>query len=342
MNHYRISFIPGDGIGPELSEVTLKVLNATTEKTGLTLNIVKVEAGDDCLKKRGMSLPQDTVEAIKNSDACLKGPVGETAADVVVKLRLMFDLYANVRPIKAYPSVPSMRPDIDFVFVRENTEDVYTGREFMINDTAICLRVISRRGSERIAKKAFEFAERRNKKRLVTAVHKANVMKISCGLFAKACREVSKSYPNITFEEQYVDAMAMRLIKEPHRFDVVVTTNMFGDILSDEAAQLVGGLGMGPGANIGDDFGLFEPIHGSAPTRVGRQTANPCSMVLAARMMLDWLGEKFNDQKCSVSAQFIEQAVTDTLRKGITIPDFGGTATTSEMGDEIAKEIAGK
>ena len=342
MTNHTITLIHGDGIGPELSEVTLKVLGAVTEKTGISLNIVKVEAGDECLKKRGVALPQDTVEAIKNSDACLKGPVGETAADVVVKLRLMFDLYANIRPIKAYPSVPSMSPDIDFVFVRENTEDVYTGKEFMLNEIAVCLRIISRRGSERIARKAFEFARRRNKKRLVTAVHKANVMKVSCGLFATVCREVAHLYPDIAFEEQYVDAMAMRLIKEPQRFDVVVTTNMFGDILSDEAAQLIGGLGMAPGANIGDDFGLFEPIHGSAPTRVGRQTANPCSMVLAAKMMLDWLSEKHNDPKCSTAAEAIEKAVTETLRRGITVPDLGGIATTSEMGDAIAKEIIGK
>jgi len=279
------------------------------------------------------------VEAIKNSDACLKGPVGETAADVVVKLRIMFDLYANVRPIKSYPSVPCLRPDIDFVFVRENTEDVYKGMEFMLNETAICLRIITRKSSERIAKKAFELARRRNKKRRVTAVHKANVMKLTCGLFAKTCREVAQSYPDIAFDEQYVDATAMRLIKEPQKFDVIVTTNMFGDILSDEAAQLVGGLGMAPGANIGEKFAIFEPVHGSAPTRVGKQTANPCSMILAAKMMLDWLGEQYKDPKCSTAAEVIEEAVTETLRKGITVPDFGGSATTMEMGSAVAEEI---
>jgi 3-isopropylmalate dehydrogenase len=339
MSNYQIALIPGDGIGPELTEATLKVLNAVQQRFSLDLNIVKVEAGDACFKRRGVALPEDTIEVIRNSHACLKGPVGETAADVVVKLRIMFDLYANVRPIKAYPSTPSIRPDIDFIFVRENTEDVYKGMEFMLSDTAICLRVITRKGCERIAKKAFNMARRRNKKKLVTAVHKANVMKITCGLFAEVCREVAKQYLDITFEEQYVDAAAMRLIKEPQRFDVIVTTNMFGDILSDEAAQLVGGLGMAPGANIGENFAMFEPIHGSAPSRVGKHTANPCSMILAAKMMLDWLSEQHEDSECLVAAQAVEEAVTKTLRKGIAVPDFGGKAKTVEMAEAIAEEI---
>jgi len=342
MSDYRIALIPGDGVGPELTEATLKVLDAVQEKFGLGLKIVKVEAGDGCLERKGVALPTDTVETIKNSHACLKGPVGETAAEVVVKLRIMFDLYANIRPIKAYPSTPSIRSDIDFVFVRENTEDVYKGIEFMLDDTAICLRVITRKGCERIARKAFELAKTRNKKRLVTAVHKANVMKLTCGLFAGVCREVAQQYPDITFEEQYVDAAAMRLIKEPQKFDVIVTTNMFGDILSDEAAQLIGGLGMAPGANIGENFAIFEPVHGSALSRAGKHTANPCSMVLAAKMMLDWLSERHNDSKCLAAAQAVEEAVVKTLRKGITVPDFGGRAKTVEMGGAIAEEVMKK
>ncbi len=339
MTEYKIALIPGDGIGPELSEATMKVLDAVQQKFDVSLNITRVEAGDTCYEKTGVALPEETVEVIKNSHACMKGPVGETAADVIVKLRIMFELYANIRPIKTYPSIPSLRPDIDMVFVRENTEDVYRGIEFDLDDTAICLRVITRKGSERIARKAFEVARRRNKKKLVTAIHKANVMKVTCGLFAQVSREVAKQYPDITFNEQYVDAASMRLIKEPQKFDVLLITNMFGDILSDEAAQLIGGLGMAPGANIGDDFALFEPIHGSAPTRVGKHTANPCSMILSSRMMLDWLGEKYDDQECVAAAQAIEDAVTETLRKGITIPDFGGNAKTLEMADAMAEEI---
>jgi 3-isopropylmalate dehydrogenase len=339
MTEYKIALIPGDGIGPELTEATLKILDAVQQKFDVKLNITKVEAGDRCLAKTGVALPEETVEVIKNSHACLKGPVGETAADVVVKLRIMFDLYANIRPIKTYPSIPSLRPDIDMVFVRENTEDVYRGIEFSLEDTAIAIRVITRKGSERIARKAFHVARRRNKKKLVTAIHKANVMRVSDGLFAEVCREVAKQNPKITFNELYVDAASMRLIKEPQKFDVILITNMFGDILSDEAAQLIGGLGMAPGANVGDDFALFEPIHGSAPTRVGKHTANPCSMILASRMMLDWLGEKYNDEECLRAAQVIEDAVTETLRKGMTIPDFGGSATTLGMAEAIAEEI---
>jgi 3-isopropylmalate dehydrogenase len=339
MSEYKISLIPGDGIGPELTEATLKILDAIQQKFNIGLNITKVEAGDACFEKRGVALPEETIEAIRNSHVCLKGPVGETAADVIVKLRIMFDLYANIRPIKTYPSIPSLKPGIDMVFVRENTEDVYRGIEFELEDTAICLRVITKKNSERIAKKAFETARRRNKKKRVTAIHKANVMKKTCGLFARTCREVAKEYPDIAFDELYVDAASMRLIKEPETFDVFVTPNMFGDILSDEAAQLVGGLGMAPGANIGDDFALFEPIHGSAPNRAGKQTANPCSMILSAKMMFDWLGEQHNDQECLRAAQAIEDAVSETLRKGITIPDFGGDAKTIEMAEAMAKEI---
>ncbi|MBN1784542.1 MAG: isocitrate/isopropylmalate dehydrogenase family protein [Candidatus Bathyarchaeota archaeon] len=340
MSKYKISLIPGDGIGPELSEATLEILNAVQQKFDINLDIIQVEAGDSTFEKTGEALPEKTIEVIRNSHACMKGPVGETAADVIVRLRIMFDLYANIRPIKTYPPVPSLKPDIDMIFVRENTEDVYRGIEFEMEDTAICLRVITKKNSERIAKKAFETARRRNGKKRVTAIHKANVMKKTCGLFARTCREVAKQYPDITFDELYVDAASMRLIKEPETFDVFVTPNMFGDILSDEAAQLIGGLGMAPGANIGDDFALFEPIHGSAPNRAGRQTANPISMILSAKMMLDWLGEKYGDKECLKAAQAIEDAVATTLRKGKdVIPDFGGKAKTIEMAQAMAKEI---
>jgi len=336
---YKVALIPGDGVGPELTEASLHVLDAVQKRFELDLDFAKLEAGDACLGKRGVALPDETVDAIRNSHVCLKGPVGETAADVIVKLRMMFDLYANVRPIKAYPGVPSLRNDIDLVFARENTEDLYKGFEFMLDDTAIALRVITRKGSERIARKAFELALRRNGKRRVTAVHKANVLRVTCGLFAEVCREIAREYPSVSFDEQYVDAASMRLIKEPQNYDVIVTTNLFGDILSDEAAQLIGGLGMAPGGNIGDDFALFEPVHGSAPTRVGKHTANPCSMILASKMMLEWLGERYNDPVCVKAAEGVETGVTKVLRKGLTVPDFGGRLKTLEMGEAIAQEI---
>ena len=340
MSKYKISLIPGDGIGPELSEATIEILNAIQKKFDIELEIIQVEAGDKCYEKTGVALPEETVEIIRNSHACMKGPVGETAADVIVRLRILFDLYANLRPIKTYPPVPSLKPDIDMMFVRENTEDVYRGIEYETEEGAFCIRVITKKNSKRIAKKAFETARRRNGKKRVTAIHKANVMKKTCGLFARICREVAKEYPDIKFDELYVDAASMRLIKEPETFDVFVTPNMFGDILSDEAAQLIGGLGMAPGANIGDDFALFEPIHGSAPNRAGKQTANPCSMILSAKMMLDWLGEKYDDNECLKAAEAIENAVATTLRKGKdVIPDLGGKAKTIEMAKAMAKEI---
>jgi len=340
MASYRVAVIPGDGVGPELTEATLKVLEAVEEKFNLNFEFVFLEAGDSCLEKHGVALPEETIEAIKRAHVCLKGPVGETAADVIVKLRIMLDLYANIRPIKSYAGAPCIRDDIDLVIVRENTEDVYRGIEFVLDDeVAVALRVITRRGCERIVRKAFTLAELRNKKRMVTAVHKANVMRKTCGLFAEVCRKVAKEYPHISFNEQYVDAAAMRLIKEPQNYDVIVTTNMFGDILSDEAAQLVGGLGMAPGGNIGDNYAIFEPIHGSAPTRVGKHTANPCSMILAAKMMVEWLGQRYGDKKCIEAAQAIDMGVADAIRKALTVPDLGGSLTTIEMGEAIAEEI---
>ncbi|MEJ2243003.1 MAG: isocitrate/isopropylmalate dehydrogenase family protein [Candidatus Bathyarchaeota archaeon] len=341
MSKYDITLMPGDGIGPELTEATLKVLDAVQKKFNIKLNMIPVEAGDKCLEKNGVALPQQTIDNFTKTHVCLKGPVGETAADVIVKLRIMFDLYANLRPIKTYPSVPDVQPGIDMIFVRENTEDVYRGIEFQINDNAVCMRVITKKGSEKIAKKAFEIAKLRKRKEVV-GIHKANVMRVTCGLFKKTCAEVAKQYPEIKYSDQYVDAAAMRLIRQPQSFDVILITNMFGDILSDEAAQLIGGLGMAPGANVGDDYGLFEPIHGSAPDIVGKGIANPCSMVLSAKMMLDWLGERNNDIECFAAAQAIEDAVTETLRKGVTVPDLGGNATTMGMAEAIAQEIINK
>ncbi len=343
MTEYKISLIPGDGIGPELTEATLKVLDSVQSKFGINLNIIEAEAGDATLAKRGAALPADTVEKIKASHVCLKGPVGETAADVIVKLRIMFDLYANLRPIKAYPAVPVARPDIDMFFVRENTEDVYKGLECVVDDnTTLCLRVITRKNCQRIAKKAFEIARLRNGKKKVTAIHKANVMRITDGLFASVCRETAKQYPDIAYNELYVDAASMRLIKEPQEFDVLCTCNMFGDILSDEAAQQIGGLGMAPGANVGDNFALFEPIHGSAPNRAGKHTANPISMILSAKMMLEWLGEKYGDPKCNKAGAAIENGVVYALRNGQTVPDCGGNTTTVGMAEAIAAALTAK
>ena len=333
MKTYRIALMRGDGIGPEQTDATLKVLSALEEVSNFRLEFLEVEGGDECLKKRGTPLPEESIEIIRKADACLKGPVGESAADVIVKLRILFDLYANLRPVKSYPGIPALRPDIDMLFVRENTEDLYKGYEFYVGEDTVALRVITRRGCTRIAEMAFKYAMRRRRK--VTAVHKANVMRITDGLFRDICRETAKKYPEVSFEELYVDAASMHLIKRPHEFDVIVTPNMFGDILSDEAAQIGGGLGMAAGANIGDSYGLFEPIHGSVPSKAGKRVANPTSMILASKLMLEWLGE-------NQAAKMIEEAVIKTLseRKVLTY-DLGGSASTDEMGEEIARNLRG-
>jgi len=336
---YKISLITGDGIGPELSESAISVLNTIQEKYGIEFEISKLIAGDKALEQTGKALPDDVVETIKNSDVCLKAPVGESAADVIVVLRRMLDLYANIRPSKSYPHMPALRDDIDMVIVRENTEDLYTGKEFSLGDSAVALRIISEDASKRIAKYAFETAKQRNSMKKVTCVHKSNVMRVTDGLFAKACIEVSKDYPEIEFEEMYVDACAMNLIRQPEKFDVVVTTNLFGDILSDESSQVVGGLGMAPAANLGDDFALFEPVHGAAFDIAGQNIANPSSFLLSIKMMLDWLGAKHNDQKCFEMATKLESTIFDLVKSGIKTKDIGGDKTTSEFTKQITDNL---
>ena len=336
---YKISLITGDGIGPELSDSAISVLNTIQEKYGIEFEISKLIAGDKALEQTGKALPDDVVENIKNSDVCLKAPVGESAADVIVVLRRMLDLYANIRPSKSYPHMPALRDDIDMVIVRENTEDLYTGKEFSLGDSAVALRIISESASKRIAKYAFETAKQRNSMKKVTCVHKSNVMRVTDGLFAKACIEVSKDYPEIKFEEMYVDACAMNLIRQPEKFDVVVTTNLFGDILSDESSQVVGGLGMAPAANLGDDFALFEPVHGAAFDIAGQNIANPSSFLLSIKMMLDWLGAKHNDQKCFEMAKKLESTIFDLVKTGIKTKDIGGDKTTTEFTKQITDNL---
>ena len=336
---YKISLITGDGIGPEISESAVSVLNTINDKLGLKFEITKLQAGDSSLKETGKALPDETIAAIKNSDACLKAPVGESAADVIVVLRRMLDLYANIRPAKSYPHMPALRDDIDMVIVRENTEDLYTGKEFRVNDSAVALRIISKKASKRIAKYAFEMAKLRDSMRKVTCVHKSNVMRITDGLFSKSCAEVAQDYPDVTFEQMYVDACAMNLIRQPDQFDVIVTTNLFGDILSDESSQVVGGLGMAPAANIGDTFALFEPVHGAAFDIAGKNIANPSSFLLSIKMMFDWLGAKNNDSKCFEVGEKLESIIFDLVKDGIKTKDIGGDKTTSEFTKEITDKF---
>lgn len=337
---YKISLITGDGIGPELSESVTKVLETINDKLNLRLEVEKLEAGDKALAKTGKALPESTLQAVKKSDACLKAPVGESAADVIVVLRRMLNLYANIRPAKSYPNMPALKDDIDLVIVRENTEDLYTGMEFEIGNTAVALRTISEQASKRIAKYAFLIAIQRDLKRKVTCVHKSNVMRKTDGLFSRVCSEVAREFPKIQFEQMYVDACAMNLIRQPESFDVIVTTNLFGDILSDEAAQVVGGLGMAPAANIGESFALFEPVHGAAFDIAGKQAANPSSFILSAKMMFEWLGMKNKDQKCFDVAKKLEDAVYGVVKDGIKTKDIGGDKTTAEFTQYVISNLA--
>lgn len=329
----KICYIPGDGIGPELMRQALLVL----ESIG-SFDLVEARAGYECFKEMGMSLPQESLESARQADAVLFSALTSPPETVVeyrspvLQLRKELDLYANVRPCRSLPNVKSLFSNVDLTIVRENTEGLYSGVEWVEGDVAYAKRVISKKGSERIVRYAFEHAKKHGKKK-VTVVHKANVLRKTCGLFLQSAKEVAREYPDIEMEEVIIDAMAMRLIKHPQDFQVIVTTNLFGDILSDEAAQLVGGLGMTPSMNYGEKHALFEPTHGSAPKYAGLDLVNPCAMVLSTAMLLDYLGQ-------IRKAAMLSEAVRITLSEGKTITrDLGGSAKTSEMVQEIIRNL---
>ncbi|MCL2688070.1 MAG: isocitrate/isopropylmalate family dehydrogenase [Methanobrevibacter sp.] len=334
---YKIAVIPGDGIGKEVMEAALTVLDALN----LDFEYEFGEAGDECKEKNGIPLPQETIDIVKKSDACLFGAAGETAADVIVRLRQEMDLFANLRPVKSYPGSNGLFDDLDFMIVRENTEGMYIGKEEYIKDEsgniigATAERLITRYASKRICEYAFKYAKDNGRKK-VTGVHKANVLKKTDGLFKEVFYEIAKKYENekIEAEDFYVDATAMYLLTRPQSFEVIVTTNLFGDILSDEGAGLVGGLGLIPSANIGEKSALFEPVHGSAPDIAGKGLANPTAMILSAIMMLEYLGEKEMAIK-------LDKAILKVLSDGETVTaDLGGNATTTEMAEAIKNEIS--
>jgi len=325
---YKIAVIPGDGIGKEVMEATLHVLEAINVEFDYTL----ADAGDEYAEISGVPLPQETVDIVKASKACLFGAAGESAADVIVKMRQELDLYVNLRPVKSYPGTKCVYDDLDFVIVRENTEGMYIGREEYTDEGATALRVVTKKASERICKFGFEYAKKTGRSK-VTAVHKANVLKKTDGLFRDTFYEVAKKYPEMETDDRYVDATAMFFITRPQMFDVIVTTNLFGDILSDEGAGLVGGLGLIPSANIGEKHGLFEPVHGSAPSHAGKGTANPAAMMLSAVLMLDYLEE--HDE-----ARRFENALIEVLKEGkVVTQDLGGNASTMEMAWEVRKKL---
>jgi homoisocitrate dehydrogenase len=323
MSRRRIVLIEGDGIGHEV----IPAGRAVIEATGLDVEFVPAVAGWETFQRRGTALPEETIAAVKGADATLFGAVSSPLQAVagyrspIVALRRELDLYANLRPVLSQP-VASSRPGIDMLIVRENSEGLYSGRERSDGNEAVTERVITRRGSARIARLACQLAMQR--RRLLTIVHKANVLRATCGLFREVALGVASEFPTLRVEEMLVDTTAMRLVTDPERFDVIVTTNLFGDILSDEAAALVGGLGIAPSGNIGEQGAIFEPVHGSAPDIAGKGIANPIATFLAAAMLLDHLGE-------AERAARVRAAVECVLRQGPHTPDLGGTAHTAEV-----------
>ena len=327
---YNIAVIPGDGIGKEVMDACIKVLNSLD----IDFNFNYGEAGDECLENNGQALPDETIELAKNADACLFGAAGETAADVIVRLRQELNLFANLRPVKSYPNTNALFDNLDFMIVRENTEGMYIAKEEEYTDEgAIARRIITEKAERRIIDYAFQYAKNNNKSK-VTGVHKANVLKITDGLCREIFYEVAKEYEGeIDSEDFYVDATAMYLITRPESFEVIVTTNLFGDILSDEGAGLVGGLGMIPSGNIGEDGALFEPVHGSAPDIAGQGIANPMAMLLSACMMLNYLKEYEAEDK-------LNNAILTVLNEGkVLTPDLGGNSSTSEVADAIINAL---
>ncbi len=324
----KIAVIPGDGIGKEVMDAAMLIL----EKLNLPFEYVWLEAGDEAQKKYEKALPDETIEEIRRCKIVLFGAAGETAADVIVKLRKEFDTFVNLRPAKSFEGVESIHKNVDMVIVRENTECLYKGLEFEIEEGITAgIRVITRRASERIVRFAFDLAKREGRKR-VTALHKANVMRKTCGLFKNVFYEIANEYRDIEANDYYIDAACMFIAMNPQRFDVIVTTNMFGDIVSDLAAGVVGGLGLMPSANIGEEYAIFEPVHGAAFDIAGKGIANPTAMILTACMMLKHIGY-------IEEAKRVERAVETVIAEGKTTPDLGGNLKTIEMAKEIAKLI---
>jgi len=329
----KIATLPGDGIGKEVVPETLKVLRALD----IDFEFIDLDAGHDCWIRRGENLPAETVSAMRECRAALMGafttPVDEKDyKSTVMKIRKMFDLFANVRPAKSRSGIECIARNADFVIVRENTEGLYSGIEWRTHNGACALRVITVQGSERIARVALELAGTRKKK--LTIVHKANILKESDGLFREICLRVSRNYPEIKVEEKLVDAAAMSLVASPESYDVLVTPNLYGDILSDLAAQVVGGIGLAPSASVGEEYAAFAPVHGSAPDIAGKGIANPIASVLSAKMMLDYLGYR---REAVGLDEAVERVLADPK---VRTPDLGGMSKTSQVGDRIVEELS--
>src|SRR3954467_7999012 len=332
---HRVTLIPGDGIGPELATATRRVLDAS----GVAFEWEVQEAGEAMLAEHGTPLPETVLESIRRNRVALKGPittpVGEGFRSVNVPPPQTLGLYANLRPARSIEGLKTRYDDVDLVIVRENTEDLYAGIEHRVGrDAAESIKIIARFASERIARFAFDYAVT-NGRRKVTAVHKANIMKLSDGLFLESCRTVAAGYAGrVEFEDRIVDNMCMQLVQKPELYDVLVLPNLYGDIVSDLAAGLVGGLGVAPGANIGTRAAVFEPVHGSAPKYAGKDVANPTALILSGALMLRHLGEP-------AAADNVETAVREIIAEGRTVPrDLGGEAGTQEFAGAVAERVA--
>lgn len=354
---YKLGILKGDDIGLEVVPVAVKVLDAAVAKyNGIVLDWTDLPVGYPSYKENGETLPASTLESLSSLDGWILGPIGHMAypkddpkaINPHPILRRNFDLASNIRPSKSHRSLKSLHQDVDLVIIRENNEGFQPDRNMYKGvgecmptpDMALSLRVITRRNSSMVARTAFELAKQRNGKKKVTAVHKNTVFKLSCGLFIDTCREISGEYPDVEFDTAVVDTFAMHLVTRPQKYDVIVTTNMFGDILSDEAAGLVGGLGMAPGLCVGPRFAMAQATHGSAPDIAGKNIANPYAMIMSAQMMLSWLGNGKGDKEAVQAAKDIEVAVAKVLsdKKSVT-PDLGGTAGTDAMGNAVCEAL---
>ncbi len=330
---YRVTLVPGDGIGPEVTTAAVRVLEAT----GLPFEWEEVEAGGEVMVKYGTPVPEHVFHSIRRNGVALKGPIttpiGGGFASANVAIRQKLNLFANVRPAKSIPAIKTRYENVDLVVIRENTEDLYSGLEHIVAPGVVeSLKVITETASLRIARFAFEYATKNGRKK-ITAIHKANIMKLSDGLFLECCRRAAKEYPDIQYTELIVDNLCMQLVRDPSQFDVLLLENLYGDIVSDLCAGLVGGLGVVPAANIGVDVAVFEAVHGSAPDIAGRNIANPTALILSGVMMLQWLGEH-------EAASLVEKAVHDALSdRGCVTPDLGGTATTTEFADAVVARL---
>ena len=352
----KIGILEGDDIGLEVVPECVKVMKAAARKTALEIEWHDVPIGRPALDKLGYTLPPGTLEKLDTLDGWVLGPIGHQAypkgnpqaINPHPILRKHYDLFANIRPAKSFAGLPSVYPDVDLVIVRENNEgfppdrNVFEGSgEFRPSpDMTISVRVITRQASSKVARAAFELAQTRARKK-VTAVHKNTVFKLGCGMFAEECRKVAAAFPDIAFNEVMVDTFAMRLVMKPQDFDVIVTTNTFGDILSDAAAGLVGGLGLAPGLSAGPDRAMAQATHGSAPDIAGKGIANPYAMIMSGQMLLAWLGHKHGEPKAVAAAEAIERAIESVIRERTALtPDLGGKATTSQMGDAVAAAVS--